>query len=59
MKKVFFVIALIGLALTVLPSFFVFYGFIEWKTHTQFMFAGMIIWFIFASLWMRQKKIVK
>ena len=48
-------LSLIGLGLTLLPSFFVLYGLLGWKVHVQLMFAGMIIWFASAPLWMKKR----
>jgi len=57
MRKLNITFSLLGLCLTVLPSLFVFYGLMTWKIHTQLMFAGMLLWFAFAPLWMRKRKI--
>ncbi len=45
-----------GLCLTVVPSFLVFYSIMPWKIHTQLMFVGMILWFIFTPLWIKEIK---
>lgn len=55
MKKILQILSLIGLALTVVPSFFVLLSGMPWKTHAQLMFAGMIIWFITAPFWMKSR----
>ncbi|MFC1528296.1 hypothetical protein ACFL5B_00145 [Candidatus Latescibacterota bacterium] len=56
MKKGALILALTGLGLTVVPSFFVFYGNLAWKLHTQLMFVGMLIWFVFAPFGMKKSK---
>ena len=43
-------LSFIGLALTVLPSFWVFSGKIEWDLHARLMLIGMVLWFVFATL---------
>ncbi|HLA41215.1 MAG TPA: hypothetical protein VJ417_14535 [Candidatus Glassbacteria bacterium] len=55
MKKVYIILAVTGLVLTVLPALFVFAGLLSWKAHVLLMFAGMLCWFVFAPLWMRDK----
>ena len=57
MRNLNIAFSLLGLCLTILPSLFVFYGLMTWKIHTQLMFAGMLLWFAFAPLWMRKRKI--
>ncbi|MCP4728434.1 MAG: hypothetical protein GY863_25580 [bacterium] len=56
MRKIFIILSFVGLCLTVLPSFFVMKGMIEWETHSKIMFFGMILWFAFAGLWMKKNK---
>jgi len=56
MRSLSIIFSLLGFCLTVVPSFFVFYEKIQWKTHSQLMFAGMILWFVFAPIWMTKKK---
>ena len=55
MRILVLVIALSGLILTIVPAFFVFLGDLSWEGHTQLMFVGMILWFIFAPLAMKKK----
>ena len=55
MRKGTIILSVLGLCLTVIPSFIVFFGILSWKIHTQLMFAGMIFWFVFAPLWMKKK----
>jgi hypothetical protein len=50
MKTVLLCVAVLGLILTVTPSFFVLYGIITWTFHVQLMFVGMILWFGSAPL---------
>jgi len=56
MRKASIILSLLGLCLTVVPSFFVFYGSLTWRVHTQLMFIGMMLWFVFTPLWMGKKK---
>ena len=46
------IISFLGLALTILPSLFVFGGVIEMKTHYILMAVGMFMWFGSAPFWM-------
>ena len=55
MKYIVEVMAILGLLLTVIPSFFVWYGYLSWDIHTQSAFVGMVLWFIFAPIWLRKK----
>ena len=48
-------LSLLGLFLTVVPSVFVFYGMMAWKVHTQLVFIGMVLWFVCAPMWMKEK----
>jgi len=50
------VASVIGLGMTVVPAFFVWYGVIPWKLHVQLMFIGMVLWFIATPLWMNKEK---
>lgn len=45
MKTFLLAASFLGLALTVVPSFFVFYGKIEWELHANLMIAGFILYF--------------
>lgn len=56
MKTVLIILSFIGLALTVLPAFFVFSGAIPWQTHANLMATGMVLWFVTAPFWMGKKK---
>ncbi len=57
MRTIAFITALIGLALTIVPSLFVFLGNLSWGDHAQLMFIGMILWFIFAPIGMKRRKL--
>lgn len=50
MKTALQLMAVLGLILTIVPSFFVLYGKITWTLHVQLMFLGMIIWFVSSPL---------
>lgn len=53
MKKILPYISYLGLVLTVLPGFLVFFGVIELKTHYILMATGMVAWFATAPFWMQ------
>lgn len=56
MKAFLILISILGLALTVVPAFLVFFGIITWDAHAKLMLAGMILWFGSAPFWMKPKK---
>jgi len=49
-------IGALGLALTVLPAFFVFYGRLDLQRHQLFMLIGMVMWFSVAPSIMGRKR---
>ena len=53
MKLILKIISYSGLALTILPSIFVFKGVIELKTHFILMGIGLVVWFATAPFWMK------
>ena len=53
MKNVLKVISIGGLALTVIPAFFVFAGDISWDRHATLMLIGTVLWFSTAPFWMK------
>jgi hypothetical protein len=53
MKTISILISIIGLILTVIPSFFVWYQVISWTLNVQLMFVGMILWFVSAPFWIK------
>lgn len=55
MKAIAFILSVVALALSVVPSFLVFYGVIPWERHAQLMIAGMVLWFVTAPFWMKTK----
>jgi len=55
LRTVYIILSMIGLGLTVIPSFLVFNGVISLHTHKQLMFAGTVLWFITAPLWVGKK----
>jgi uncharacterized protein YqgC (DUF456 family) len=57
MRIVALITALIGLVLTIVPSVFVFLGNLSWGDHSQLMFIGMLLWFIFAPIGMKRRKL--
>jgi len=54
MRAVAIVVSCAGLALTVVPSFYVMTGCLSWVAHVQMMFAGMILWFVSAPFWIKK-----
>lgn len=54
MRLLLIFISSVGLALTVIPSFFVLYGVITWAWHANLMMGGMILWFATAPFWMQE-----
>ena len=53
MKIVLIFISIMGLALTVVPSFFVLTQQMTWTLHAQLVFVGMILWFLSAPFWIK------
>lgn len=41
-----------GLLLTLIPSFLVFAGVLEFEIHKRLMLLGMIMWFLTAPFWL-------
>lgn len=58
MKLLLQLIALIGLILTVIPSFLVFNGIITLELHKNAMFLGMLLWFASVPFLLKTKKIL-
>lgn len=56
MKKLMSFVALVGLALTLIPSVLVFTGSITLDLNKQLMAAGTIIWFVAAPIWFRKSR---
>jgi len=56
MKSLFHIIALIGLALTIVPSMIHLFGTLDLKTTFNLMTAGMILWIIGGTPWLAFKK---
>jgi hypothetical protein len=56
-KRVLFrSVSFVGLGLTLIPSFLVFFGMMDLATHKWWMLAGTVLWFGTAPLWMRKKR---
>ena len=45
--------SILGLVLTVVPSFFVMYQQITWNWHANLMVVGMVLWFASAPFWIK------
>ena len=56
MKLLLKTTAFIGLAMTVVPSVFVFKGVLPWDIHARFMAVGMVLWFTTAPFVMKRKE---
>ncbi|GAA4458359.1 hypothetical protein GCM10023189_30480 [Nibrella saemangeumensis] len=57
MKTILKPLSYIGLALTVVPAFLVFYGVLSLADHKLLMLAGMLLWFVTAPFWILEKKV--
>lgn len=55
MNLILKILSFVGLALTVLPAFFVFAGMISWRSHAVLMSIGAVAWFCTAPFWMQGK----
>ena len=55
MRKVSLVLSLLGLVLTVVPSFLVFFQVISKEENAKAMGVGMMIWFLTAWVWKSKK----
>jgi len=53
MKILLKIVSIIGLALTVVPSFMVFSGSMEFSMHTTLALIGTFLWFLSAPFWMK------
>lgn len=56
MKSFLKLISFSGLALTLVPSFFVFAGLLSADSYYTLASAGMILWFGTAVFWIRHEK---
>lgn len=52
MKYLLKIGSFLGLALTVVPAFFVFSGALTWDIHAALMAAGALLWFVTAPFWL-------
>jgi len=50
------IVSYIGLALTLIPAFFVFTGSISLDANKNLMILGTVIWFVSAVLWQKTPK---
>lgn len=53
MKILLKILSAIGLTLTLIPSFLVFFGHIDKSTHFTLMAVGVVCWFVSAPFWMK------
>jgi len=56
MKKLIIIISIIGLLLTLTPSFLVFSNLMTLETSKTLMLIGTLVWFITAPSWMNKKE---
>jgi len=56
MKALLTTASVLGLGLTVIPAFLVFYGKIEWELHAQLMGVGFVLYFLSAPILSKKKK---
>ena len=57
MKRTLLVLlASVGLALTLVPAFFVFAGSLSAQTHKTLMAVGMLLWFVVAPFWIKRAR---
>lgn len=54
MKAIVKIISYAALGLTIIPSFFVFFGDTTLDTNKMLMLIGTIVWFILAPVWMNK-----
>jgi len=52
MRNILIVISALGLLLTVVPSFMVFYEKLDFETHKVLATTGTFLWLITAPFWM-------
>ncbi len=55
MRKILQIVSVIGLIVTIAPSFFVFYGVMTLETSKILMVFGTLLWFGSAPFWMNKK----
>ena len=53
MKSILKILSVVGLLLTVVPSFLVFTGDMAPGTHKTLAFIGTLVWFLSAPFWMK------
>ncbi|MDN3669452.1 hypothetical protein QWY93_08925 [Echinicola jeungdonensis] len=56
MKTIIKILSLLGLLMTLLPSFFVFKEVITADQCKILMFIGTVVWFVTAPRWMNKKE---
>ena len=57
MKRIFLsILAIGGLALTLVPAVFVFTGAMASQTNKLLMLLGMVVWFAVAPFWIRRSQ---
>ena len=54
MKPLLIIASLIGLILTIVPSFGVLRGDLTWNAHATLIFIGMLLWFGTAPFWFKK-----
>ncbi len=56
MKTLVKLISVVGLGLTIVPAFLVFFHKITLQNHYHLMLIGTIVWFVSAPFWMNKKR---
>jgi len=56
MRYLLIILSIIGLGLTVFPSFLVFVGVIEFELNIVLMTIGTVLWFVTAPFWINKEK---
>ncbi len=55
MKILLSIISVVGLLLTIIPAFLVFFGSISLEQNKNLMLVGTILWFLTAPFWLNKK----
>ena len=56
LRAICILFCLAGLGLTLVPSILVFTDTLGIELHKDLMIGGAVLWFLFAPLWMKEKK---
>ena len=56
MKTLIKILSYLGLVMTIVPAFLVFFGIIGMEENKRIMAVGMLVWFVTAPFWMNKKE---